>query len=123
MVNFVPYVFSPPKFIFYNVDTSVFRNSLPLLLVFLVVLLFFVIVIAVNACNKERLTKAVRVVRYRLLNDLFSICLTPLLLFTCQIMHLKPVGILVTGLLAAVGVGYVVWISYKIIRVRKLSEL
>jgi hypothetical protein len=123
MVNLVPYSFSPPKFIFYNVDTSVFRNSLPLLIIFLVVLVFFVIVIAVNTYSREKLTKAVRVIRYRLLNDLFSICLTPLLLFSCQIMHLKPAGIFITVLLAAVGVCYVVWISYKIVQVRKLSEL
>jgi hypothetical protein len=38
-------------------------------------------------------------------------------------MHLKPAGIFITVLLAAVGVCYVVWISYKIVQVRKLSEL
>lgn len=67
--------------------------------------------------------KPVRVIRYRLLNDLFSICLTPLLLFSCQILHETPAGIFITVLLAIAGIAYVVWISYKIVQVRKLSEL
>ncbi len=123
MINLAPYSFSPPKFIFYNVDTSVFRNSLLLLIVFLIVLVFFLIVISVNTFKKDWFVKAVRVIRYRLLNDLFSICLTPLLLFACQILHETPAAIFVTTLLGITGIGYVVWISYKIVQVRKLSEL
>jgi hypothetical protein len=123
MVDLVPYSFSPPKFIYYNVDTSVFRNSLLLLIAFLLVFVFFLIVMIINAFKKGWFMKAVRVIRYRLLNDLFSICLTPLLLFACQILHQTPAAIFVTVLLAISGIGYVVWISYKIIQVRKLSEL
>ena len=123
MLNLVPYSFSPPKFIYYNLDTSIFRNTLLLLILFLFLLSFFLTVIIVNAIKKDCFVKAVRLIRYRLLNDLFSICLTPLLLFACQILHQTPAAIFVTVILGISGVGYVVWISYKIIPVRKLSEL
>lgn len=121
MVNITPYTFSPPKFIYYNTDTSIFRNSLIVLLIFLVLLVIFMIIIAVNTYNKDRFPSWVRLIRYRLLNDTFSICLTPIMLFSLQILHEKPADIFVTILVALIGIGYVLWISYKIVQVKKLS--
>jgi hypothetical protein len=123
MFDLTPYTFSAPKFIYYNIDTNLFRNSLIIFIIFIILLVFFVIIISVNSYNNKRFTKMVRIIRYRLLNDLFSICLTPLLLFSCQIIHQKTVNIFVTSLLAIISVGYVMWISYKIVQVRKLTDL
>lgn len=123
MLGLTPYTFSPPKFIYYNVDTAIFRNSLLPLLIFLALLIAFTLIICIHTYNSQLLATAVRLIRYRLLNNLFSICLTPLLLFSCQVIHLTPAGIFVTVLLALLAVAYVAWISYKIIQMRKLSEL
>jgi len=63
----------------------------------------------------------VRLIRYRWLNDIFAICMTPIFLFACQFSSQNP-GILFIGvILVGLGVGYVGWISYKIMGVKKLS--
>ena len=123
MIQISPFNFSPPKFIYYSTDTVLFRNQLLLLLLFFIVFIFFVIVIAVHTYNPALLRKIVKVVRYRLLNDLFSICMTPLFLFACQISAAKPSEIVLIVLILMIGLGYVSWISYKIIQIKKMSEL
>lgn len=62
-------------------------------------------------------------VRYRLLNDLFSVCMTPLFLFACQISHAKVSYLIISVAIVLLGIGYVAWISYKIIQVKKMSQL
>jgi len=94
-----------------------------LFLVFVVILAVFLILIAINAYNPKRLVKAIKNIRYRLLNELYCICLTPLFLFACQIKYASPLDIFITILVLLLGVGYVTWISYKIVNVRKMSEL
>lgn len=90
MVNLVPYNFSAPKFIYYHIDTSVIRSQLLLLMLFLILLIFFVIVILLNTYRPPMFKGLIKIVRYRWINDLFSICITPLYLFSFQITSLKP---------------------------------
>lgn len=123
MIQISPFTFSPPKFIYYSTDTVLFRNQLLLLVLFFIVFVFFVIVIVVHTYNPANLRKIVKVIRYRLLNDLFSICMTPLFLFACQISAAKPTEVVLIILILMIGLGYVTWISYKIIQVKKMSEL
>ena len=121
MVDIVPYTFSPPKFIFYHTDTNLFRNSMLLFLIFIGLFVTFMILICVHTYNTENCVLPVRLIRYRWLNDLFAICMTPLFLFACQFNSQNP-GILFIGvILVTLGVGYVGWISYKIMGVKKLS--
>ena len=123
MIQMAPFTFSPPKFIYYSTDTLLFRNQLLLLLLFFIIFVFLVVVIAVHTYNPTRLRKLVKVIRYRLLNDLFSICMTPLFLFACQISAAKPSEIFLIILILLIGLGYVTWIAYKIIQIKKMSEL
>lgn len=123
MIQMSPFTFSPPKFIYYSTDTLLFRNQLLLLLLFFIIFIFFVTVIAIHTYDSKRLRKLVKVIRYRLLNDMFSICTTPLFLFACQISAAKPSEIVLIILILLIGLGYVAWISYKIIQVKKMSEL
>jgi hypothetical protein len=81
------------------------------------------IAITVHAYNPARLRKIAKVIRYRILNDLYSICMTPLFLFACQISVAKPSEVVLKILILMIGLGYVTWISYKIIQIKKLSEL
>ena len=49
--------------------------------------------------------------------------MTPIFLFVCQFNNQNP-GVLTIGvMLIALGIAYVGWISYKIMGVKKLSEL
>ena len=123
MLQMAPYTFSPPKFIYYNIDTLIFRNQLFLLLVFFITVIFFGVIIAVHTYNPHKLRKLVKLIRYRILNDIFSICMTPLFLFACQISGAKPTQLAITAIILLIGLGYVVWISYKIIQIKKMSEL
>lgn len=118
-----PYTYSSPKFIFYNIDTNIFRNSMILVLLFLGLFAFFMIVIACNTYNKEKFPVIVRIVRYRLINDLFSVFLTPIFLFSCQFLHSNSGNIFLSALFGLLGIGYASWISYKIIKVKKMSDL
>jgi hypothetical protein len=120
MLGMTPYTFSPPKFIFYHTDTNLFRNMLILFLIFLLSLVTFLVLIALHT-YKQHCKKAVGLIRYRWLNDLFSICVTPLFLFACQFSDQNPGVLAISVILLLVGVSYVGWISYKIIQVKKLS--
>lgn len=91
-----------------------------LLLAFLIGLVLFVIVISVNSYDKRRFSSSIKVIRYRLINDLFSICITPLFLFACQISHANTMNLLAAVVLGLIGISYVGWISYKIVNVKKL---
>ena len=51
LVDSTPYTFSPPKFIFYHIDASLFRTQLFLFLFFILTLLTFVILIAIHTYN------------------------------------------------------------------------
>jgi hypothetical protein len=121
MINIVPYTFSPPKFIYYHTDTSLFRNQLIPFVLFLAIFAFFVIIIAIHTYDKTKFQSSVKVIRYRLLNDIFSICITPLFLFACQVLNAKILDLIVTAILGIIGVGYVIWIGYKIVQIKKIS--
>lgn len=121
MMPITPYLFSPPKFIYYNSDTFILRNQLLLLGIFLVTLIAFLVVIAINTYNKNNCKTLVKLIRYRLLNDLFSICLTPLFLFVCQIGNVHGTSLAITVFIILIGLCYVIWISYKIIQLKKMS--
>ena len=123
LVNIFPYNFSSPKFIYYHIDTSLIRSEMLLLIVFLVLFIFFIIVIIANTYKPSLFSSLIKIVRYRWINDLFAICITPLYLFSFQITSLKPFEIFLTVLLSLLGIGYVSWISYKIVQVKKLQEL
>ena len=123
MINIVPYTFSSPKFIYYHTDTSLFRNQLIPLMLFLAIFVFFVVIISIHTYDKTKFQSPVKVIRYRLLNDLFSLCVTPLYLFTCQVLNAKAIDLVVTAILGLIGVGYVIWIGYKIVQIKKMEEL
>ena len=51
MIDFVPYRFSPPSFIYHHTDTVLLRNMLPLFMGFFLTLTVFLIIIAVHTYN------------------------------------------------------------------------
>ncbi len=123
MVDLTPYTYSSPKFIYYNIDTNIFRNSMITMLLFLGLFAFFMTIIAFNTYNKDKFPAFVRIVRYRLINDLFSIFLTPIFLFSCQFLNGSTGHIIMSVLFGLLGIGYASWISYKIINVKKMADL
>jgi hypothetical protein len=120
MVNLTPYRFSAPKFIYYHTDTSIFRNQLIPLIAFIVIFISFIVIIAIHTYDKTKFQSQVKVIRYRLINDLFSLCMTPLYLFASQVLYAKTLDLVVTVLLGLIGVGYVIWIGYKIVQIKKM---
>ena len=123
MIDLAPYTYSSPKFIFYNIDTNIFRNSIILVGLFLCLFALFMVIIACNTYNKDRFPVIVRIIRYRLINDLFSIFLTPIFLFSCQFLHGSSGHIFMSVLFGLLGICYASWISYKIIKVKKMADL
>ncbi len=81
LVEYVPYVFSSSKYIFYNKDTSFSRTHLLTFIIFFVILIAMVIIVLLNK-YKEYLPKISGRIKYRNLNDLFSVLSFPLLLFS-----------------------------------------
>lgn len=123
MINIAPYRFSAPKFIYYHTDSSLFRNQLIPLIAFLVIFISFIIIIAIHTYDQTKFESPVKVIRYRLINDLFSLFMTPLYLFASQVSHAKTLDLVFTVLLGLIGVGYVIWIGYKIVQIKKIQEL
>ena len=121
MLGIRPFIFSPPKFIFYHSDTMLMRNQVLIFLIFIIFLATFITIIIVHTCKPDYCKNAVRNIRYRLMNDVFSICLTPLLIFACQFSHQNPGGIFLAVLILGIGIFYVAWIAYKIISIKKMS--
>jgi hypothetical protein len=46
--------------------------------------------------------------------------MTPLYLFASQVLYAKTLDLVVTVLLGLIGVGYVIWIGYKIVQIKKM---
>jgi hypothetical protein len=116
-----PYTFSPSKFIFYHIDTNIFRNQIIVLLLFIIIFCTFITIIIINTYKPDKFVSAVKIIRYRYLNDLFGICITPLFLFCCHISKASVGNIIVSVIIALIGIGYVCWISYKIVKIKKLD--
>ena len=80
IVQIYPFTFSSPKFITYNFDTSFTRTNLLLFMLFLIAFILMMIVIAINRYNSG-CSSLISRIKYRNINDLFSILSFPLLLF------------------------------------------
>lgn len=119
-VNIVPYKFSSSKFIYYHVDSTLVRTQLASLIVFALLLGIAISVIAANTYKENWCKKLIPIVKYRGLNDIFCVLLTPLLLFGFHFAHGTKGDIFVSSCVAIAGIGYVTWISYKIGRIKRL---
>jgi len=87
-------------------------------LVFLIILLTFAIVISINYKYPDKLFRAVKRIRYRHLNDLFSICIFPLLLFSFSFSDATVIDIFLGVIVVLLAFGFIVLISYKIMSVK-----
>jgi hypothetical protein len=123
VVQHVPYAFSPSKFIYYNTDTSLTRCHMLTFMVFLIILLTFVAILSINYKYPEKLYRAVKRIRYRHLNDLFSIFIFPLLLFSFSFSDATVVDIFFGVVVILLALGFIILISYKIMNVKELGDL
>jgi hypothetical protein len=114
LVNHTPYTFSSPKYIFYNTDTSFSRTHLLTFLFFLVMFIAMVVVILVNKYKNKLIALANRI-KYRNLNDLFSILSFPLLLFSFSFFNAINIDLLLGLVMIFITVGWIVFISNLII--------
>lgn len=105
-----PYAFSSPKFIYHNVDTSFTRTHLVTFIVFVVLVVVMAIVIVVDKYARP-LPKLINRVKYRGLNDAFSIFAFPLMLFAFPFAHAIIIDIILGIIVILLTALWVVFIS------------
>ncbi len=115
LIQQLPYSFSSPKWIFYNIDTSLTRTHL---LTFIIFILLFTIMITTIIVNRyfTPLPRMVNRIKYRNLNDLFSIFSFPLLLFSFAFFYAKPIDIALGVVVILLTLSWIVFISNLIIQ-------
>ena len=114
LVNHVPYAFSSSKYIFYNIDTSFSRTHLFTFILFVILFIVMVVVVLVNKYFNKLQTLANRI-KYRNLNDLFSILSFPLLLFSFSFFKSIPVDLFLGLAVVFITLGWIVFLSNLII--------
>lgn len=114
LVNHTPFAFSSPKYIFYNTDTSFARAHLLTFLLFIILFIAMVVVIVVNKYWKKLAALTDRI-KYRNLNDLFSILSFPLLLFGFSFLNAIPSDLFLGLAAIFITTGWIVFISNLII--------
>ena len=117
MIEHYPFTFSSPKYIFYNVDTSISRTHGLTFIVFIVFLVIMTICIAIDKYFRP-LPKLVDRFKYRNLNDLFSIFAFPLLLFSFPFTNAIIIDILLGIIVVLITFGWVIFISNLIIQAK-----
>ena len=119
--NSLPFVFSPSKYYEYHEDSSLIRNQTITMVIFLVFMTTSMILLLVyqfkESCREGIVGKLVNRIRYRHLNDCFSILMLPLLLFA---FHFDgDVGdIVLSSIIIIITVSFLVVICYKILTVK-----
>lgn len=112
-----PYTFSSPKYIFHNTDTSLTRTHLLTFIIFIVLLILMATIIIIHKYFKP-LPIIVNRIKYRNLNDLFSIFSFPLLLFAFPLTHAKTIDILVAIVIIIITSAWIIFISNLIIQAK-----
>jgi len=87
-------------------------------MIFLITFVVFVIILAINYKYPEKLFRAVQRIRYRHLNDLFSIFIFPLLLFSFSFSDATVIDIFLGVVTILLALGFIILISYKIMNVK-----
>lgn len=110
-----PYTFSSSKYIFYNIDTSFTRTHLLTFILFLVLFIAMIIVVVVNR-YWGYLTTITNRIKYRNLNDLFSVLSFPLLLFSFSFYDSKTIDLVISFMVILFALGWIIFISNLIIQ-------
>jgi hypothetical protein len=120
LLNHTPYAFSSPKYIFYNTDASFSRAHL---LTFIIFLVIFVTMIVVTLLNKYKNILAVLAsrIKYRNLNDLFSILSFPLLLFSFSFFNSIMIDLILGLAIILITAGWIIFISNLIISAHEMG--
>lgn len=122
LIQRVPYTFSSPKFIFYNTDTSFSRTHTLTFLFFLVIFIGMIVVVVVNKYFGF-LPRVVARIKYRNLNDLFSVLSFPLMLFSFSFVSGVVIDLALSVIVILLTVGWIVFISNLIIQAEEMGEL
>lgn len=116
LIQHLPYAFSSSKYIFYNSDTSFTRTHLLTFILFVVIFTLMIIIIILNKYYGYLTILSLRI-KYRNLNDLFSILSFPLLLFSFSLFNYSQTIDLVFSLVViALTLGWIIFISQLIIQ-------